>query len=44
MINKTVTITSNAVNAPKKTVRIKGQVKPKPSGGAPTTTGGPTVN
>src|SRR6056300_28839 len=38
MINKTVTINSNAVNAPKKTVRIKGQVKPKPSGGAPTTT------
>lgn len=44
MINKTVTINSNAVNSPKKTVKIKGQVKPKPAGGAPTTTGGPTVN
>lgn len=44
MINKTVTINSNALNSPKKTVKIKGQVKPKPAGGAPTTTGGPTVN
>lgn len=44
MINKTVTITSNAVNAPRKTLRIKGKVNAKPSGGAPTTTGGPTVN
>jgi len=44
MINKTVTITSNAVNAPRKVVRIKGKVNPKPTGGAPTNTGAPVVN
>lgn len=44
MINKTVTITSNAVNEARMVVRIKGKVNPKPTGGAPTTTGGPTVN
>ncbi len=44
MINKTVTITSNAVNEARKTVRIKGKVLPKPTGGAPTTTGAPVNN
>lgn len=44
MINKTVTITSNAVNEPRKVVRIKGKVNGKPTGGAPMNTGGPTLN
>ena len=44
MINKTVTITSNATNEPRKVVRIKGVVKAKPEGGAPTTTEGPVNN
>lgn len=43
-INKRVTINSNAVDEPVKVVRIAGNVKEKPSGGAPTVTGGPTVN
>jgi hypothetical protein len=43
-INKSVTITSNAVNNGSKVIRIKGTVKPKPTGGAPTVTGAPTVN
>lgn len=43
-INKTVTITSNAVNQPRKVVRIKGTVKPKPQGSAPVNTGGPATN
>lgn len=34
-INKSVTITSNAVNAPTKVIRIKGNVKPKPESGTP---------
>lgn len=34
-INKSVTITSNATNAPTKVIRIKGSVKPKPASGAP---------
>ncbi len=35
-INKSVTITSNAVNSPTKVIRIKGNVKPPvPSSGAP---------
>jgi hypothetical protein len=33
--NKSVTITSNAVNEPTKTVFIKGNVAPKPEGSAP---------
>lgn len=41
-INKNVTITSNAANEPSKTVRISGTVTPKPTGGAPMNTGGPT--
>lgn len=43
MINKTVTITSNAVDFPRKMIRIKGKVLPKPTGGAPTTTGAPVI-
>lgn len=43
-INKSVTITSNATNEPRKIVRIKGNVKAKPSGSAPFNTGGPTNN
>ncbi len=43
-INKNVTITSNAVNDPRKMVRIKGDVKEKISGGAPVNSGGPTNN
>ncbi|MBD3638406.1 MAG: DUF1573 domain-containing protein [Crocinitomicaceae bacterium] len=43
-INKSVTITSNAVNEPRKVVRIKGNVKAKPSGSAPLNNGGPTNN
>lgn len=35
-INKSVTITSNAVNEPQKIIRIKGNVKAKPVEGAPT--------
>ena len=41
-INKSVTITSNAVNAPTKVIRIKGNVKPKPTSGAPVQESGPT--
>ena len=40
-INKSVTITSNAVNSPTKVIRIKGNVKPKPTSGVPTQSGGP---
>ena len=40
-INKSVTITSNAVNAPTKVIRIKGTVKPKPESGAPVNEGAP---
>lgn len=41
-INKSVTITSNAKNEPRKIIRIKGTVKAKPSGSAPVMNGGPT--
>ncbi|MDG1332693.1 MAG: DUF1573 domain-containing protein [Crocinitomicaceae bacterium] len=41
-INKSVTITSNAVNTPVKVIRIKGNVLPKPTSGAPVQVGGPT--
>lgn len=34
-INKSVTITSNATNTPTKIIRIKGEVKAKPTSGAP---------
>lgn len=44
-INKSVTITSNAVNEPTKVIRIKGNVKPKPESGAPiNNTGAPRNN
>ena len=41
-INKSVTITSNATNEPRKIVRIKGTIKAKPTGAAPVNTGAPT--
>ncbi len=44
-INKSVTITSNAVNEPTKVVRIKGKVENTEAGGAPvkqSATGAPT--
>jgi hypothetical protein len=43
-INKSVTITTNAVNEPRKVVRIKGNIKAKPQGSAPVNTGTPTNN
>jgi hypothetical protein len=43
-INKSVTITSNAVNEPTKVIRIKGNVKAKPVSGAPTNPAGPSNN
>lgn len=43
-INKSVTITSNAANAPTKVIRIKGNVKPKPESGAPVNKSGAPVN
>jgi len=42
-INKSVTINSNAVNAPVKVIRIKGNVLPKPASGAPVETSGAPV-
>ena len=45
VINKNVTITSNAVNAPEKVIYIKGTVSPAPENGTPTnTSGAPTKN
>jgi len=41
-INKSVTIISNATNAPSKVVRIKGTIKSKPEGNAPANSSGPT--
>ncbi len=43
-INKSVTITSNAVNEPKKLIRIKGKVLPKPTGSAPVNNSGAPAN
>lgn len=43
-INKTVTITSNAVNEPNKVVRIKGNVLPPPEDGTPVNNAGPSLN
>lgn len=43
-INKSVTITSNASNEPRKVIRIKGNVKAKPQGSAPLNTTGPANN
>lgn len=39
-INKSVTITSNAVNEPTKILRIKGNVAPQPEGTSPVNEGG----
>ena len=41
-INKSVTITSNASNEPRKVIRISGNVKAKPQGGAPVNGGSGT--
>lgn len=41
-INKSVTITSNAVNEPTKTIRIKGTVLPVPESGTPVNNAGPS--
>lgn len=44
-INKSVTITSNAVNEPNKVIRIKGEVGPAPEVGTPVNiSGAPTNN
>jgi hypothetical protein len=43
-INKSVTITSNAVNEPTKVIRIKGNVAPKPVSGAPVDNSGAPTN
>lgn len=43
-INKSVTITSNATNTPVKVIRIKGNVKPKPTSGAPINNSGAPAN
>lgn len=43
-INKSVTITSNAVNEPTKVIRIKGNVLPAPEGGAPVNNSGVPAN
>ena len=44
-INKSVTITSNALNEPNKVIRIKGEVGPAPESGMPVNnTGAPTNN
>jgi len=40
-INKSVTITSNAVNEPNKVIRIKGTVLPAPENGTPVNNAGP---
>jgi len=43
-INKSVTITSNAVNEPTKVIRIKGTVGPAPAGGTPVDNSGAPTN
>lgn len=43
-INKSVTITSNAVNEPSKVIRIKGNVLPAPEGSAPVNNSGAPTN
>lgn len=40
-INKSVTISSNAVNAPEQIIRIKGNVLPAPEDGTPVNNAGP---
>lgn len=41
---KSVTLQSNATNYPTKTLRIKGEVKPKPQGSAPVSKSGAPTN
>ena len=41
-INKSVTISSNAVNAPEQIIRIKGNVLPAPEDGTPVNNAGPS--
>lgn len=41
LINKSITVTSNAVNEPTKILRIKGEVGPKPETGMPENNAGP---
>ena len=43
-INKSVTISSNAVNEPEKGVRIKGEVGPAPESGVPVNNSGAPTN
>lgn len=43
-INKSVTITSNAVNEPTKVIRIKGMVGPAPASGVPVENSGAPTN
>jgi len=43
-INKSVTITSNAVNEPTTVIRIKGNVLPAPESGAPVNSSGAPTN
>jgi hypothetical protein len=43
-INKSVTITSNAVNEPTKVIRIKGNVLPAPESGTPVNNSGAPTN
>lgn len=43
IIGKSVTLQSNAVNEPTKTIRIKGNVKAAPAGGAPVNNSGVPV-
>ncbi len=43
-INKSVTITSNAINEPNKVIRIKGEVGPAPEVGTPVNNSGAPTN
>ena len=43
-INKSVTITSNAINEPNKVIRIKGEVGPAPEVGTPVNNSGAPAN
>lgn len=43
-INKSVTITSNAINEPTKVIRIKGNVLPAPENGTPVNNSGAPAN
>jgi hypothetical protein len=43
-INKSVTITSNALNEPNKVIRIKGEVGPAPESGMPVNNAGAPTN